>query len=277
MSISKFNLYNAEWLDLVFDHRNKAYGAYELRQDYSRTMSKAMAFTFAGLAVLIAVSFVFKHKPDPAGLRIINDIPIQKLIEPPVKAAPKKVEPPKSADPVKPATPAQTTRYTTPAIVPNDPPVDPPIIAKIEGAIGPEDVKGPAGGDNVIKAETGTGGDGPAPVDNVIRDANSGTLEVMPEPVGGAAAWSRFLQKNLWFPAVAQEQGKSGKVLMSFVIEKDGQLSNIKVEREAGYGFDEEATRVLKLARAWKPGMQNGQPVCVKYVIPMNFQLADSN
>jgi protein TonB len=62
---------------------------------------------------------------------------------------------------------------------------------------------------------------------------------------------------------------------MSFVIEKDGSLSNIKVERGAGFGFDEEASRVLKLAKAWKPGMQNGQPVRVKYVIPMNFQLAD--
>lgn len=277
MLIEKFNLYNAEWLDLVFDHRNKEYGAYELRRQYGSTMTKAMGLTFAGLAVLIAVSFVFKHKPDPVGLRIINDIPIPRLIEPPVKAAPKKVDPPKSVEPVKPATPVQTTKYTTPVIVPNNPPVDPPIIAKIEGAIGPENVKGPAGGDNVIKPETGTGGNGPAPVDNVIRDANSGTLEVMPEPIGGAAAWSKFLQKNLRFPAIAQEQNVSGKVFMSFVIEKDGQLSNIKVERGAGYGFDEEATRVLKLAKAWKPGMQNGQPVRVKYVIPMNFQLADSN
>jgi protein TonB len=61
--------------------------------------------------------------------------------------------------------------------------------------------------------------------------------------------------------------------LVSFVIEKDGRLSDFSVEKGAGYGMDEEALRVLKLAKAWKPGMQNGQPVRVRYVIPLNFQI----
>jgi protein TonB len=64
---------------------------------------------------------------------------------------------------------------------------------------------------------------------------------------------------------------------MSFVIEKDGRLSNITVERGVGFGLDEEAMRVLKLAKPWKPGMQNGRQVRVKYVIPIKFQLAESN
>jgi protein TonB len=64
-------------------------------------------------------------------------------------------------------------------------------------------------------------------------------------------------------------------VFVSFVIEKNGTLSNFVVERPAGNGFDEEALRVLKLAKAWKPGMQSGQPVRVKYVIPINFQLSE--
>jgi protein TonB len=59
------------------------------------------------------------------------------------------------------------------------------------------------------------------------------------------------------------------------VIEKDGSLSNIVVEKGAGYGMDEEALRVLKLAKAWKPGIQNGQPVRVRYMIPINFQLSE--
>jgi protein TonB len=81
--------------------------------------------------------------------------------------------------------------------------------------------------------------------------------------------------KNLHFPVIAQEQGVSGKVFLSFVIEKDGKLSNIVVEKGAGYGFDEEAVRVLKLAPAWKPGIQNGQPVRVKYTVPITFQLSE--
>jgi len=94
----------------------------------------------------------------------------------------------------------------------------------------------------------------------------------MPAPIGGMDAWSKFLNKNLRFPYEAQQDGVSGKVFLSFIIEKDGHLSDISVVRAAGHGFDEEALRVLKLAKAWKPGIQNGQPVRVKYTIPINFQ-----
>jgi protein TonB len=96
----------------------------------------------------------------------------------------------------------------------------------------------------------------------------------MPEPIGGEKAWAKFLNKNLRFPYEAQQAGVSGRVILSFIIEKDGSLSNIVIERGAGNGFDEEALRVLKLAKAWKPGMQNGLPVRVKYDIPINFQLS---
>lgn len=274
MLITKLNLYNAEWLDLVFDHRNKEYGAYDLRQHYGRNMTKAMAFTFAGVAILVAASIIFKPKPAEVFRRI--DVPIieiqtikpEKLIEKPKPAEAK------PAAPLKPAAPVQTTEFKTPVVVPTDPPIDPPINAKIEGAIGPETVKGPVGGDNVTQVDPGAGGNDVAKEDNGVHTIGDG-LEVMPEPVGGAAAWAKFLQKNLRFPAVAQEQGMSGKVLLSFIIEKDGSLSNIKIERGAGYGFDEEALRVLKLAKAWKPGIQNNQPVRVRYNIPINFQLSE--
>ena len=97
----------------------------------------------------------------------------------------------------------------------------------------------------------------------------------MPEPVGGEKAWSKFLNKNLRFPDAAQDERVSGKVYINFIIEKDGSLSNLVVDKAAGHGFDEEALRVLKLAKAWKPGMQNGQPVRVKYTIPINFQISE--
>jgi len=275
MSIAKFDLYNAEWLDLVFDHRNKEYGAYDLRKNYGRTMGKAIGLSFIAVAALVVASFVFRVKQQKEYVfhQIDNTPPI---VIPPVEAKPKPVEPAKPAAPVKPAAPIQTTAFTTPRIVTIDPPVDPPVIKDIKGAVGSETVKGPVGGDNVApKTEAGAGGTGTAPADNGIVDAREGGLEVMPEPVGGAAAWGKFLQKNLRFPAVAQEQGVSGRVTLSFIIEKDGSLSNIKVEHGAGYGFDEEALRVLKLAKAWKPGIQNGQPVRVRYNIPINFQLSE--
>jgi protein TonB len=194
---------------------------------------------------------------------------------PPVKAEPKKAEPPKSVEPLKAVPPVSTTRFVTPVVVTTAPTEEPPVIKEITGAVGPQTVKAPAGGDNVINKVDQGNGNGVASPNPGIVDASDRGLEVMPEPVGGAAAWSKFLQRNLRFPPVAQEQGVSGRVLLSFIIEKDGQLSNIKVEHGAGYGFDEEALRVLKLAKAWKPGIQNGQPVRVRYTIPMNFQLAE--
>ncbi|NOW95244.1 energy transducer TonB [Mucilaginibacter sp. SG564] len=276
MSIAKFDLYNAEWLDLVFDHRNKEYGAYDLRKNYGRTMAKAIGLSFIAVALFIVASFVFRAKQQQEFIiHEFNNTP--PIITPPVEAKPKPAEPAsKPAAPVKASAPIQTTAFTTPHIVPTDPPADPPVIKEITGAIGPETIKGPAGGDNATaKTETGPGGNGTVPSNTEIVNVNDGGLEVMPEPVGGAAAWGKFLQKNLRFPAVAQEQGVSGRVIMSFIIEKDGSLSNIKVERGAGYGFDEEALRVLKLAKAWKPGIQNGQPVRVRYNIPINFQLSE--
>jgi protein TonB len=268
-------LYKAEWLDLVFDHRNKAYGAYGLRRHYGRTMAKAMSFTFMGVAVLVVASIIFRPKPEPIE-RIIKDIPIAPLVAPPVKAEIKKPDQPKAV-PQKPAAPVQTTKYTTPVIVPTDPPVEPPATIDLKGAIGPEEIKVPGDGTAIntsVNATGGGGGNGTADAPDVTIHTPDG-LEVMPEPVGGAAAWAKFLQKNLRFPGVAQENGVSGRVIPSFVIEKDGSLSNIVVDRKAGYGFDEEALRVLKLAKAWKPGIQNGQPVRVKYTIPINFQLSE--
>ncbi|WP_184549477.1 energy transducer TonB [Mucilaginibacter sp. FT3.2] len=274
MPITKFDLYNGEWLDLVFDHRNKEYGAYELRQTYGKTMSKAMGLTFAGLAVLITASIVFRPAPVP----ILKFTPVTlspQVVAIPVKAELKKTQPPKS-EPIKPTTPVKTIQSLPPVVVPNDPPVEPHKTTELmAGTIGSTDSKGTDKSGNVLEDKGPGGGGSGAAVDNTIHDVGMGGLEVMPEPVGGSAAWSKFLQKNLRFPGVAQEQGLSGRVMMSFVIEKDGSLSNIKVERGAGFGFDEEAMRVLKLAKAWKPGMQNGQPVRVKYVIPMNFQLAE--
>jgi len=279
MHSAKFDLYRVEWLDFVFDHRNKVYGAYELRQHYGRTMARALAITLAGVAVFVVLSQIFKPKP-PEIFKVTEVNLNPQLMRPvaPVKPA----EPPKPVAPVKPAPRVTTTRFVPPVVVSTGPTVEPPVISKIEGAIGNVDVKVPGSGnvENVLD-NTGTkGGTGTAPVvvpvvDNTIHDFNA--LEVMPEPAGGAAAWSGFLQKNLRFPVMAQEQGVSGRVIMSFVIEKDGHLSNIAVERGVGFGLDEEALRVLKLARPWKPGMQNGQPVRVKYVIPIKFQLADSN
>jgi protein TonB len=271
MLISKFDLYRTEWLDLVFDDRNKEYGAYNLRQTYASNLVRAMLITFFSIAVLCGASILLNvSKP------IYRHIPVDVTpVFPPIVSPVKKIEEPvhiKSVKPQKLAPVTATTKFIVMVPTPNPIAETPPKTAELMGAIGTETTKGPATGANVPVVETPVGTETSGP-DNTVHPSFG--LDVMPAPIGGDAAWAKFLNKNLRFPSVAQEEGIGGKVLLSFIIEKDGHLSNITVDSGAGHGFDEEAMRVLKLAKAWKPGMQNGQAVRVKYSIPINFQVPE--
>jgi len=269
MLISKFDLYKHEWLELVFENRNKGYGAYELRQHYASNMVRAMGITFLGIGLLTGASIIIKPGPLPIVQRTIDhitEVHIAKIevIKPP---APKKLE---AANP--PAAPK--TRQFVPFVVkPDELAVNPPKVTELIVPISSTTNAGKQGGNNILPEINIDNGTGTKPAAETIY--TPGGVDVMPQPDGGEAAWSKFLSRNLRYPNEAQDARVSGRVLVSFIIEKDGKLSNIVVERAAGYGFDEEALRVLKMAKAWKPGMQNGQPVRVRYLIPINFQLSE--
>ena len=143
MHSAKFDLYRVEWLDFVFDHRNKVYGAYELRQHYGRTMARALAITLAGVAVFVVLSQIFK--PKPPEIFKVTEVNLNPQLMRPV-AQVKPAEPPKPVAPVKPAPRVTTTRFVPPVVVSTGPTVEPPVISKIEGAIGNVDVKVPGSG-----------------------------------------------------------------------------------------------------------------------------------
>ena len=98
-------------------------------------------------------------------------------------------------------------------------------------------------------------------------------VEQAPEFQGGIDKFYKFLGQNIKYPAVAKEKKVEGKVLVSFIVEKDGSLSNIKVLKEPGSGCGNEALRVMKLSPKWKPGVQNGHKVRVQYTLPITFAL----
>jgi TonB family protein len=102
-------------------------------------------------------------------------------------------------------------------------------------------------------------------------------VEVQPEFPGGEIALAKFLQANLKYPKLAYENGIQGKVYIQFVVQKDGNLGDMKVLREPGSGLGEEAVRVLSESPKWIPGVQNGHPVKVQFTIPVNFRLATDN
>ena len=98
-------------------------------------------------------------------------------------------------------------------------------------------------------------------------------VEDMPEFPGGEQAMMDFVSKNVVYPKEAQEKGISGRVMVSFIVEKDGSVNEVKIVRGIGGGCDEEAVRVVKAMPKWKPGKEKGKPVRVSYMMPIFFKL----
>ena len=99
--------------------------------------------------------------------------------------------------------------------------------------------------------------------------------EVMPEFNGGLEELYRYLRNNIKFPPLAQDVGMEAKLHVQFIVNKDGTVSDVELLDPVGYGFDEEAIRVIKSMPNWKPGKQAGRSVRVYLVIPINFTLLD--
>jgi len=100
------------------------------------------------------------------------------------------------------------------------------------------------------------------------------SVEIVPEFAGGIEGFMNFIAQHVRYPVSAREGNIQGRVIISFVVEKNGSLSNVEVQRGIGGGCDEEAVRVIKLSPAWRPGLQNGRPVRVEYSVPISFTLA---
>lgn len=98
-------------------------------------------------------------------------------------------------------------------------------------------------------------------------------VESMPEFKGGVAMMYKYLGENIEYPQIAKESGIQGRVFVTFVVEKDGSVTDVKVLRGIGGGCDEEAVRVVKSMPKWNPGKQRGKPVRVQYNLPVKFTL----
>ncbi len=277
---TKFNLYKAEWLDLVFADRNKNYGAYDLRIHYGANMMRALAITVIGFTVAaVSVNIALKHNHENDTHPIVTDVILPHYKVPPVeqpKEAVLRKHPagaPNKEIVAAPKVNVASQRLVTPV------PTNEPVLTDIkpvdmDKAIASIDNKGD-GNKGVINSTAPVGpvntGDPKGTSDGIPTNdpVDIGGLDIMPEPYGGAAAWAKFLQKNLRYPDTELQ----GRVVISFIIERDGKLTDLTVIKGIDNLLDREALRVLKLAPAWKPGQQNGKPVRVKYTIPIVFQM----
>src|ERR1700744_939368 len=203
MSIAKLDLYNPEWLELVFEKRNHAYGAYDLRKHYAGNMVKAMAIAFFSVAFLYTGYSIFlKAKP----AEVVRTVPFDPVIPIPPTTKPPVVIPPRLATST-PHQPATTVRYPELVVTHDRYAENPPKITELEtAAISTQTSKGKDEGINVDIPETGPGSAeiGKETESTDVKDWTS--VEVLPTPYGGAAAWSKFLQKNIHYPARASEE-----------------------------------------------------------------------
>jgi protein TonB len=244
--------------DMVFKGRNQEYGAYVLRKKYRKyvtiSMIAALIILIGGVAYPVIASYISKNK-------IIKE---DKSVETEILNAPKEDLPPPPPPPPPPEAMAEKVKFTVPKVVEDtvetglatqdDLSTKGNTEAPPEEEIKVEEVK-----EQVIQQEA------PKEIFTVVEE--------QPGYPGGDEARIKFLQENTKYPEEAKELGVQGKVFVTFVVEVDGSITDVRVLRGIGAGCDEEAIRVVKSMPRWVPGKQRGQPVRVQFNLPIKFTL----
>lgn len=282
--MAQIDLTRNGWCDLIFEGRNKEYGAYKLRTQTGKRNLKAI-ITIAILAALCIVLFYIKAGYDAyqaAHAKNENVTEISALNQPKKKAEAKvqrKVQVEEKKEVVKEV--KSSIKFTAPVIKkdaevkPEDEMKTQDQIMQTNTAIGALDVKGNSDQGEILKVtqrvETEpVKAEAPKPeVENKVFDV----VEQMPSFPGGQGALMQYLANNIKYPVVAQENGVQGRVVVSFVVERDGSITDVQVVRSVDPSLDREAQRVVRSMPRWIPGKQNGQAVRVKYNVPVSFRL----
>jgi protein TonB len=254
------------WDEIVFENRNKAYGAYFIRKIYSKNV------TIASIAAFLIIVFVLAFPSIAAFFK--SDVVIEKpklrttvSLEQPPPINPDQPPPPNIPPP-----PVKTIIKFLPPKVTDKEVVEEekmPTIEEIKkNETGSEAVEGTG---EVVFDE---------PVQEVVKDDGDANkvftfVEQSAEPVGGLEAFYKWIGKTLRYPAAARRMGLEGKVFVKFVIEPTGVISNVEIVKGFNGECDKEAQRVLSIAPKWKPGRQSGRAVRQAYTLPIAFKLAE--
>jgi protein TonB len=269
MEINK--ILTADVLDIIFEGRNKQYGAYDLRKTYNRRLRIAMLVTTA-VVLLLCAGFLVSNMNDRAKTKamVVQDVQLEDIKEEkkdlPPPPPPPKVEPPK----------VEMAKFTPPKIVKDEEVKEeekPPEVEKLEdtkiGAINQQGIKD----DNITAPPIDQGkGVVEAPKDNTDYDKTFTKVEIESSYPGGPAAWQRYLMKNLHYPDDAASAEIQGTVVVQFIVDKEGNVSDV----EAVQGPNElrdEAARVIKKSGNWSPAIQNGRKVKSYKKQPVVFRL----
>ena len=279
--MAKIDLYDPKWVDMVFAGKNQEYGAYQLRKGTSKRNITALLILLitAGLIGGVLAYKVHMQKLDEERQAYMEQLELSKLQEqakkekkedPVIKA---KIEPKKVVEQVR-----ETQKFTAPEIK-KDELVNEENMVKDQAdldekvAVGTKDQEGTKDRTDVAIRNDIAVNTNESEEKKEVANKVFDVVEQMPSFPGGNEALMKFLSENVKYPVVAQENGVQGRVVVSFVVERDGSITDVKVVRSVDPSLDKEATRVVKSMPNWIPGKQNGAAVRVKYNVPVSFRL----
>jgi protein TonB len=266
------DLTSREWLNLVFEGKNKEYGAYELRESSSDRHIKALVIvTMVGLIFIYLPRLVKSVVPQQTKVEQFGNVVISAISEPEV---PEKTQVPDVEIVPPPSLEVKKAIQFTPPVVKPDDLVDQKKLMATQLDLTTE----PGVISNITTDGVLIGGIDPAEVHTItqIIDEPAGpTIHVAPQikctwPDGNLMKW---LSENLVYPAIAIEKGIEGRVILRFVVAPDGSVSNVEILRSLDPSCDKEAVRVVKKMPKWIPGKNNGEAVYSYFTLPILFKL----
>lgn len=265
---------SASLLDILFDGRNKAYGAYDLRATYEKRIKKAILITFT-ITVLAIGSTVLANsfRKSESNYRMGPEIELSNL--PDEKKPEKLPEPPKEPE----QQTVKTEKLTPPVITPDEEvQTPPPSQTDLEDALIGQDKVDGIPDDGIEKPAVISDGQGKGVIETKTEPENNEPLTIVEIPAKFTGDWRKFLLRNL-NPDVPMEKGAPAgrySVIIRFVVDKEGNVSDITPLTSEGYGMEEEAMRVLRLAaNKWEPAIQNGYRAKAFHKQMITFEVVD--
>jgi len=267
---TKLNYATASMNDIVFETRNKAYGAYFLRRIYNKHVTIATIVAIALFILFISAPLIANLLGGDEEEVVLKEERVVELTEPP--ALENKPPPPPPPDLPPPPPPVVSTVKFTPPVIKKDEEVR--KEEKIPDQKELEDVViSTATVEGNTKEEVLTVVEAPSEVGEVVEDKIFTFVEQQPSFPGGESELNKFIKKNLKYPPAALRNGLEGLVVVQFVVNREGEISDVQVVKKLGGGTDEEAMRVVKMMPKFAPAKQNGRPVSFRYTLPVRFGL----
>ena len=279
--MAQIDLISNEWSDMMFENRNKEYGAYVLRRQTGRrnviSMVAVLLLFAAVMVFMIAKNAYEAYQKEHAVMDQVTELSAltqQKKKEAKVerKEIPVKQEQQQVVEKVK-----SSVKFTAPVIKkddevkPEDELKSQDEIMNSKVAVGALNVVGNDENGEVLKAKEviATEPVKPKEEENKVFDV----VEQMPSYPGGMSALMQYLSSNIKYPVIAEENGIQGRVICTFVVERDGSITDVRIAKSVDPSLDKEAMRVVSKMPKWIPGKQNGSAVRVKYTLPVTFRL----